>query len=76
MTTFLFVVTAFAFGFTAGLAWRVNGGDADSEMTGDSLTPLRCAQINATVIWCGIKGLARAVALQLVTWYVKLRNRV
>jgi hypothetical protein len=76
MTTFLFVALAFAFGFTAGLAWRWYDGHADSEIIGDRLTPLRCAQLNATVIWCGIKGLTRAVALQLVTWYVKLRNRV
>ncbi len=76
MTTIFLIAFCITAGFTAGLAWRWYDGHADSEIIGDRLTPLQCAQLNATVIWCGIKGLARAVALQLVTWYVKLRNRV
>lgn len=74
MTTIILVVLCVCAGFTAGLAWRWYEGEV--EVRGDTLSPLRCAQLNATVIWCGVKGLARAVALQMVVWYVKLRNRV
>lgn len=74
MTTFLFVALAFAVGFTAGLAWRWYEGHADSEIAGDSLTPLRCAQINATVIWCGIRGLARAIVAQASLILTKCRK--
>jgi hypothetical protein len=76
MTTLLFLALAFAAGFTAGLAWRWYDGHADSEIIGDRLTPLQCAQLNATVIWCGIKGLTRAIVAQAKTCIAKIRNRI
>lgn len=63
-------------GFTLGLVWGLCGGDADSEIIGESLNPLKRAQINAAVIWCGIKGLARAVWAQGKLWLIKLMNRI
>jgi hypothetical protein len=72
MTTIFLIAFCITAGFVTGLAWRWYEGEV--EVRGDSLTPLRCAQINATVIWCGIKGLARAIVAQAVIILAKCRK--
>lgn len=76
MITFLYISLAFSLGFTLGLVWSFCGGDAISEIVGERLNPLQRAQINAAVIWCGTKGLARAVWAQGKLWLAKLMNRI